>query len=88
MQALQQNLILPFTQSPSAKLLGIALTQLAHKVLPTLRMEAVSLLVDEKVVIEDIRKLDWRYSEELDEKHHDTEPLVFNLTDKSIKILL
>jgi len=46
MNALQQYLILPFTVSPSTKLLGTALTALVSKLLPLMKVEAISLTLD------------------------------------------
>ena len=51
MQALQQNLVLPFTQAPSAKLLGRALTTLSNKVLPQMNVDAISLLINNQTII-------------------------------------
>ena len=53
--------MLPFTQAPSAKVLGLALTRLAKRVLPQLDLEGISLCLDGREVIRDIRLLDWRY---------------------------
>ena len=63
MQSMQQNLVLPFTRAPSAKLLGVALTQLASKVLPQLNLDAISLVLDGQSVIHDIRMLDWKFKD-------------------------
>jgi hypothetical protein len=41
-------------------MLGHSLTALANKVMPGLRVDAISLLLDGQVAIEDIRLLDWR----------------------------
>lgn len=85
MQALQYNLIIPFTESPSAKLLGNALTQLAAKILPTLETEAVSLVVDGKIVVDDLRSLEWTNIEDGFEVE---QALTFNLVEKTISILI
>jgi hypothetical protein len=63
MHALQTHLILPFTANPSTKLLGRALTLLATKLLPQLKVEAISLLIDRQIAIEDIRSFNWRMFE-------------------------
>ena len=53
--------MLPFTQQPSAKVLGMALTQLANRVLPQLELTTITLCLDGREAIRDIRQLDWKY---------------------------
>ena len=90
-QALQEQLVIPFTQAPSAKCLGISLTSFAKRVLPQLELAAISLWMDGREAINDIRLLDWRYI--LDEskirphmeKHS---PVAFNVQDRTICVYL
>lgn len=88
MHALQQNLILPFTVAPSTKLLGQALTALAGKMLPQMRVEAISLLIDGYPAVEDIRLFDWRVLTGESGRTVKSTPARFNIEDKIINLHL
>ena len=82
---------MPFTHAPSAKCLGIALTSFAKRVLPQLELTTVSLWMDGREAIHDIRLLDWRYiaedvnNQRMTEKHL---PVAFNIQDRTICVFL
>ena len=86
-QAVQEHLVLPFTQAPSAKVLGLALTALAKRVLPQLELQAISLCLDGREAIRDIRLLDWRYIMEDENPGAGIDkrgPVTFNVQDRTI----
>lgn len=85
---MQEHLVLPFTEAPSAKVLGIALTRLAKRVLPQLELEAIALCLDGNEVIRDIRLLDWKYimEDEIIQGNaiENQGPVAFNIQDRTI----
>ena len=91
-QALQELLVLPFTQGPSAKVLGLSLTRLAQRILPQLDLQAVALCLDGREVIPDIRLLDWRYlveeSPSANRVFKKESPVAFNVQDRSICVAI
>jgi hypothetical protein len=86
--AVQQFLIIPFTVAPSTKLLGTCLTTLAAKLLPYLRVEAIGLVLDGQVAIEDIRLLDWRLLADDNRRSTRVPPVSFNIDEKIINLNL
>ena len=54
-QAVQETLILPFTKSPSLKVLGQALYSLTQRAIPIVQVDRIALLVDDQIVNADIR---------------------------------
>ena len=57
MQAVQEQLILPFTVNPSLKTLGHSLTQLTFKTMPMAHVQSIELYYNSQLISEDIRQL-------------------------------
>jgi hypothetical protein len=56
---------------------------LANKVLPLFNVEAISLVIDGEIAIEDIRDMDWRL---LAQSNRKPAPSQFNIEDKIINL--
>ena len=56
MQAVQQQLVIPFTKTPCLRTLGVSITELALKVLPLeVYVNCIQLIKESRIISQDIR---------------------------------
>lgn len=81
-QAVQEGLILPFTKSPSLKVLGNALYTLTQRAIPLVQVDCIQLLVEDQIVNADIRLMEFQLGARVSVEH------TVSVSQEAVSILL